>query len=784
MKFTVKSLLIGGFAFALASCASDDISTSNPGNGNVDVEDNVLNTASVLIGQWGQSRATNVDTWSITKTRSFENWKDKLDFNIPANAIDISETKDYNQNDILVVPAGVTVSDQLNNNFSGTLYIAGTYNPQTLGNNSNNIVIYILEDGELTFDWINNNNGIIINAGTVNFNQGLDGSKIKEIYNVGELNFGNQNTWHNLSNDVSIYSEGGMITFFGQGVSFMSEAEINSQVYFDVNQLTFQSNTSKTICSIEFNGTIEVPDNGLIVSHIKAKELKFNGHTINLLPNAMIDVETLRMETNANNDRLIGYEGSTGIVKAKDIYFNNGCGFETSFSPNINFQITGTVYNNFNGSKSWSISDYLEQEAGENLKARFISGEIEYTPSCGIVEEENPTPDPEPTPLPTLELITSVEAPTHDHDSDKENGRHLSATSIDWDGNTNTIYVSYHMRGTNWGNDSYDKDDTEGCIETWKFNTTEDSQTEIQLGKYMWTNEFDFNHLIIDGSDIVTVGSMEKKGAIIGKIPNTFANFELTDDDQNTYSADLTYKVLTTDVKLYGDYENESGNVTNQFIDYEEAGDGNCLIKVGNEYYVATYKGYGIVDATTLKTKKENGTPVFVSTPGSAKHIINNNGEIAVLYLNSRPETNAAENRSDATLATFSTTGFPYDPTTTTLQSFIQPVDGKNVLANFNGNYFACMGKGGLNIANQIYNFGEDGEEPVNGIDIDSDFIYLAVGGHLRVLDVNNPANEIASYHLPNMSSNFVKVVNYSGEKYIIVAYGQAGVKVFRLKNV
>ena len=782
----LKFLLFGGMALALAGCADDSLKEGNDNNQVVD-DNSPLNTATVLAGQWGQSRVSNVAPWSIMKTRDAESWVDGIDFTIPSNAIDISTSQSYNQNDVLVVPEGKDVTIQLNDNFKGKLYIAGNYHPQKLGPNSNNLEIYVLESGELTFKEIGiSNNGKLYNAGTVNCLTGLDGSKITEIYNLGELNFGSENTWHNLSNSVSIFSEGGSITFTGQGVSFMASADINSVVYFDVNQLTFQNSSTQKFCGIVFDGKIQVPDDNLHVRYIKAKELEMNGHLIHLLDNAFVDVETLRMTTNANNDRFKGTDGTSAIIKAKDIYFGNGTGFEVSFSSNIKFQITGNIYDSHNGSRSWTVSQYLASEAGDNLKERFTFEEIDYSPSCGIEVEPEPTPEPEG---PKLELVASVQSPTHNHNDGKDN-RHLSATSIDWDGST--IYVSYHMRGDedHYAGDVYDKDGIEGCIETWTidYNPT-DNSSEVGLGRYMWTNDFDFNHLIIDGDNIITVGHMEKKGAIIARIQNNFNNFELVDEDQNTYSTELKYKVLTTDEKLYGDFVNEdSGNATNQFIDYEDAGDGNCLIKVGEEYFVATYKGYGRVDAATLKSVKDTDKkPQFVSTDGSAKFIIENNGEIAVLYLNKRGN-NTAEFESPATLATFTTSGFPFTPTSVSpLADLVKPVDGKNVLAHYGNNYFACLSKGGLNVGNGTsfnqYKFGEEDQEPVNGIDIDDDYIYLASGSHLRVLDHN--MEKVASYHLPKMSCNFVKVVTTrDGKKYIIAAYGQKGLKVFELKNV
>lgn len=781
MKF--KSLLFGGLALALAACSSEEI--QNPGNVDVNptpTPESTLKTAKVLVGQWGQNRVTNVDTWSLPKTRGEEDWEEKLNFTIPEGAVDIT-AQNYDQNaHIYYVPEGFEGEINANwNNGNYEFYNFGTVTAIN-GNFNDNITIY--NAGTL---------GYLPTSGKYDiYNRGdltlSNYANLVNLYNIGNISFEKaHNPWWpgevggfaDIPNTVNIYSKGGVLEF-PDGVDLKANCEINSIIYVSGNKLNIQSGTIKTICGIVYDGTITVPNTGLVTSYIKAKELIFNGHPIKLLPNALIDVEILRMETNASNDKFESSTDSKAIIKAKDIYFDNGCGFETSFSSNIDFQITGNVYDKFQGLKSWSIQQYLEVMAGDNLKSRFITGEINYTPSCGAEAE---TPDTEQK-IPTLEVITSMEAPGHDHNEDKTEGmRHLSATSIDYrDG---IVYVSYHMRGANWGTgvEDYDHDDTEGCIETWQFAENDLNQTVIELGKYMWTYDFDFNHIVLDGSDIIAMGHQNKMGGIIGKLNNEFHDFNPSLDGGLTSSTEFKYQLLKTDEGVYDDFVNESGNSSNQLVDYKSVGDVNCLVKIGDNYFFTASGGYGKINSDLDQyTRLTRGTD-FIVTDGSAKHIIKkNDNEVALIYLDTRPESTATA-ESSATLATVASSTFPIGASTTPLSSVISPVDGKNVLAWNGSDMFACMGRGGLNVGNTIYNFGEDGKEPVNGIDMDDKYIYLAVGSHLRVLDINNPNNQIVSYHLPDMSANFVKVVEYNNEKYIIVAYGQAGVKVFRLKN-
>lgn len=799
-KMKLKYLMFGGIALALAACSDEKLSDGS-GNGVDTAPESTLNTAKVTIGKLSQSNVSNVDTWSFSKTRAGEDghdhsdWEELLNFETEAEiiakgAVDVTQSNFDKSGSLYYVPSSFTGDldfNWMNLNSGAKFYNFGILNSLTNLNYGNDVSFY--NAGSLSNFGPGSGSVIIYNIGELNLTAYQN---ITYLYNKGQVDLERDHNpwWPNEGGTadvqkIKINSIGGVINM-PDGGKLQADCDIHNPLYVDGN-LYIETGDNKYICALEVDGDLLV--NGTFTtSYLTAKNIEFRGYPIYLLQNAYVKAtEKISMEPSVA--KFIGYEDSRAIIECPNFMFDNGHNFEEAFSSNILFnKVTGTITDKYNNSNfSGTLEEYKNAgKVGENLNERFINEELDITPSCGTVAE------PEiPETGPKLVLISSVG--DHDHNADKNQGeiktnRLLSATSIYYDNNdaeNPKIYVSYHMRGKNWGNDTYDKDEIEGCIEVWSFATNQETnQTEIQLGNYMWTDEFDFNHLILDGSDIVTVGNHQQNGAFIGKIPNNFADFNLSDDEGNTYSSELSYRTLRTDEKLYGDFENESGNVTNQFIDYKNAGDGNCVIKVGEEYFVATFKGYGRVDANSLRSvKNEAGEPQFVQTPYSAKHIINNNGEIAVLYLNKGPEGEnvLASDYSTATLATFTTDGFPFIATTTALGSFVQPIDGKNVLAAYDGKYFAAMGKGGLVNGSNIYNFGEKGEEPVNGIDIDDDYIYLASGSHIRVLD--HSMNPVAKYNIPYMSANFVKAVEYNGEKYIIVAFGQSGVKVFRLED-
>lgn len=788
----LKYFLFGGIALAMAACADENITGGNETT--PDVPDSPLSTATVTAGQWGQTRASNVDTWNDNGTHDHSDWSEQLSFKQPADAINLVENPWANAS-VGFIPASHSGPIQFNVAENAVIYNYGEN--ITFQNCNFSGVVTVYNAGDLTWDVSNGGRHKVYNTGSLNVTKY---SNIGEVYNKGHLSLEREhNQWYpneggsaDIPNAMTINSIGGVIEI-PDGGDFKAACDIHNTVYVTGN-IKVQNSETQYVCGLEVEGNLDITQGNLQTSNLKANEIKFDGAHLYLLPEAHVVANKISLVNSASE--IYGHKDSYALIETIDFYFRNKNDFMNSFSDNIFFKVSGKIDveeiiirdngQQDNTSNTYnSLDEYLASQNGQKVAERFNSDEISGTPECGAPYGTNPGNTPEEVENP-LELVTSVESPTHDHNSDKEK-RHLSATCIDFDGET--IYVSYHMRGFNWGTTQpdVDKDEIEGCIETWKFDNSEDNnQTKIVIGKYMWTNEFDFNHLIIDGDNIITVGNMEKKGAIIARIPNDYNNFNLIDDDGNTYSTQLSYKVLTTDEKLYGDYENESGNVTNQFIDYKDAGDGNCLIKVGDEYFVATFKGYGRVDANTLKSvKDENKNPLFVQTPYSAKHIINNNGVIAVLYLNDAPQSSnvTADMTSTATLATFSESGFPFNPTLTPLSSYIQPIDGKNVLAAYNNTYFSCMGKGGLVTGNNVYHFGQNNQEPVNGICIDDEYIYLASGSHLRVLD--HSMNQIAAYAIPNMSANYIKVVENPNDhqKYIIVAFGQEGVKVFRLNK-
>ncbi|MCH5215366.1 MAG: hypothetical protein J1F10_00380 [Muribaculaceae bacterium] len=133
----------------------------------------------------------------------------------------------------------------------------------------------------------------------------------------------------------------------------------------------------------------------------------------------------------------------------------------------------------------------------------------------------------------------------------------------------------------------------------------------------------------------------------------------------------------------------------------------------------------------------------------------------------------------------------------------IQPVDGKNtlVLLGSVSETYAALGKNGVYYKNgetpaDVMKFGD---RPVNCVAVDNKvtesghsqkgYLYVANGAKLTILK-RDTMEEVVSYNMPykgendeinESSANFIHVKKAdNGERIVTVAYGQAGVKIFK----
>lgn len=440
-------------------------------------------------------------------------------------------------------------------------------------------------------------------------------------------------------------------------------------------------------------------------------------------------------------------------------------------------------------------------------------------------------------------------------------GRYLSATSVYHDETSGKYYITYHMQGNNYNTDVFNS--IGGAIEVFSIN--EDGTLDLSDGGFTAANrdreDYDFNHIYFDKTSnrIIVVGhkwsvpeSYQDAGAYTGE--NTSAIIGQFNPDLNT----LTYEKIKTNLEL----RDSQGKL----IDYKEAGDGNCVVRIYDQYYLATRKGIAVLNADDENlfqpVKNSDGTRYFINTPGSCKFVYddpNDYTRMFFLYLSDNVSlegvNNSAETESAAKVAQFKvSTGAgnvfncmidentgtnlfeataEYDiasyPSLFDMPNNISPIDGKNTICSFdNGEkFYAALGKGGLYYKHPMHYDSSAkaegtlkfGNKPVNcvyaeqpsGESFHGGYVYVANGATLTILDRasldadNNSVNVMAEYTLSakdgideNLASaNYIDVqlgnsynysFTYNGQEYsgtikeriITVAYGQAGVRIFR----
>lgn len=366
--------------------------------------------------------------------------------------------------------------------------------------------------------------------------------------------------------------------------------------------------------------------------------------------------------------------------------------------------------------------------------------------------------DPKEPEDPDFELIpvADIENPDAEDELKHDHGE-ISATCISFGGN-GVAFASFHRRGNEDSdyNQGYETNKGhKGCIEKIVYEGG-----KFALKSFMIAPEWDFNHILADGNRVITVGNHVKKGAFIAALPFDF-------EASTGVSEQFSYKELTTDEPLYGTSDKTGEEIKKG---YKNAGDGNCVVRVGDLYYVTTFRGYG-----ALKTDFSKGGK-FTPTNGSSKHIaLDGNGKMAIISLD---EYNKTKNESLATIKEFATSDFEFANPSKDYKAGanVAPIDGKNTIAYSGSDLFACLGHGGLSKnGEKFYQRGE--KVPVNGVTVVGNYIFVANGSFLDVLDLQG--NRLCHYHDKNLHSSNYVAVDTNG--FIYVAFGKSDIKIFKL---
>ncbi len=310
-----------------------------------------------------------------------------------------------------------------------------------------------------------------------------------------------------------------------------------------------------------------------------------------------------------------------------------------------------------------------------------------------------------------------------------------SASCIQTSGSN--IYVGYHTYG--------DK------IVGGKIEHLTMSGNTLSLTESLKADDIDYNHMLLDGSALYLAGSQQGNktsetkaiGAFLGKVT-------------------LTSGQIGNKIDLYSVNETTAGV------------DANCVAKYGNNFVVATTKGFTVMD---------NDFNYSAHAGSEGKYVVATDGKLYTLDLNQNGELNVWNSADMATASL-----------TTHTTNAITPKDNKAVMASDGTYMYVCKGENGIDKINlstgeatsfwtcPTYKSSKDGSTQLkghcNGIAIKGDFIYVAHGSYgLVVLDKegNMICHRMAS---TGKSANFVAV---DDSENIYVAYGQSRVQVFKL---
>lgn len=352
--------------------------------------------------------------------------------------------------------------------------------------------------------------------------------------------------------------------------------------------------------------------------------------------------------------------------------------------------------------------------------------------------------------VPVIEVLP----PTHKY----------STTGIAFNGNT--VYLCWHSNPeTNMDYAQGDfspsvsgKDDFGGIIDVININTYDITSSLFEQS--MENSEFKYNHIMFSDNKLYSAATNSKAGAALSEI------------------------ALTADGKFPAaeQFEEVRVNLTGYSA--------NCVDRIGNE--LVTISGYsqgGInkfaMDDFSNQEKKfiNDATEDF-----QGKYIYYNKSNGKVVTLN---------NTSKGIVTIYNSS---MQPENSFEVGEIYPVDGKNVCICDNEYIYVCKGQNGFVVYDYSGNRVGGTKKGTNGVDVDDNFIYLAAGDGLVILDKHStytdengiPYNHtIKKFHYTGKgatnvtdevnikhSANFVKK---GPDGRIYVAYGMYGLQIYDL---
>ena len=805
----IKLATFGFAAMLLASCSdSNDTPTPNPTpaeTGIIGKEVTSITDAQQLAARVynfkrpSATRAAGVTSANLNQAYTMEAEPTGLDF---AKMEKMSNHEPWNfpaNTDMYIAPGETIASNNYHLN-GNTIYVAGTYeyNP---GWTEGNYTIVVLKGGTLKWTGGNlfphQNGGKILCYGNFECNADLDVQNRGIFKIAGDLNL----KGHSLRvNNASVYIGGKLIckNFENQANAYTNiqgsiegvedktiqvDGVVNVDGDFKTKDLYLIGNGQLFCCSLELTGDFQSmggdgAGSALHTSYLKAKNLLLaSSNNIYLVNNSSIEVEgTLQCNKNASAMIFLQGVNSKAYIKANVIKYN-GSGSPASLMDcyMFNAQDTGGEYyidadhfdNGSSNGGNLAFSDIQFLGSGKTHNFRNNSAPVTLEKAeCGYTLK----PD-----VPTPPHIDEVGEVLYDH-------THTDITATCIQPYNGKLYMSYHTRGNGHG----------GCIEV--FETDNQKQTKLLQFLQDTDKSLDFNHLMVDGKsstpNLYVVGNYGYTNKDTGKQSDAGAMMARIDLKSNG--------LLNTEVKNIGDAAINPLIIVplenNQSNDEDE----NAIVRDGDKLLVTSTRGYEVYDPNTLELLSSK------KTPGKAKHIALNNGEIATLYYNER--VSSTETPVAGTLEIFNTGAdiTSAKPEKSIAISEIAPNNGKNTIAIDGDNVYVCRSANGLTCYDK--NTGAEKwtwQAPLtastakpqgyaNGVTFDDKYVYLACGGYgLVVLDKNKMVDGkpavYAKTRVPGITNEKGRIV-WNSANYvtlynglIYVAYGKNRLKVYQL---
>lgn len=804
----IKLATFGFAAMLLASCSdSNDTPTPTPNpaeTGIIGKEVTSITDAQQLAARVynfkrpSATRAAGVTSAELNQAYTMEAEPTGLDF---AKMEKMSNYKPYNlpaNTDMYIAP-GETIAFNQNYHLNGnTIYVAGTYECNSTWTEGNYTIV-VLKGGTLKWTggniFPNQNGGKILCYGNFECNADLEVHNRGIFKIAGDLNL----KGHTFKvNNASVYIGGKLIcnefknqanayTNIQGGIEGIEDkpVELDGVVNIDGNckmkDLILQGSGQLFCCSLELTGEFKSTGgdgqgSALHTSYLKAKNLLLaSSNNIYLVNNSSIEVEgTLQCNKNASAMIFLQGANSKAYIKANVIKYN-GSGSPASLMDCYMFNAMDT------GGEFYIDADHFDNDDSGNLAFSDIqflgSGKVHNfrnnsAPVTLVKAECGYTLNPD---VPTPPHIDEVGEVLYDH-------THTDITATCIQPYNGKLYMSYHTRGKGHG----------GCIEV--FETDNQKQTKLLQFLQDTDKSLDFNHLMVDGKsstpNLYVVGNYAYTDKNTGKQNDAGAMMARIDLKSNG--------LLNTEVKNIGDAAINPLIIVPLENNQSNNEDENVIVRDGDKLLVTSTRGYEVYDPNTLELLSSK------KTPGKAKHIALNNGEIATLYYNN--EVKSAEAPVAGTLEIFNagadiTTA---KPEKSIAVSEIAPNNGKNTIAIDGDNVYVCRSANGLTCYDK--NTGAEKwtwQAPLtastlkpqgyaNGVTFDDKYVYLACGGYgLVVLDKNKMVDGKPAVYAKTRvtgitneqgrvvwnSANYVTL--YNG--LIYVAYGKNRLKVYQL---